>query len=302
MVELKIFSATSNKSLADKIGDALKVEISPLEITIFSDGEKRVRVVDRVVEKNCVVIVSTAAPVNENYMELFLIVDALKRSGAKSVTAVIPYLGYQRQDHVFRDGEAVSLEVIARIVEGLKVDKIITFDLHSIKIPEVFNIPVVHLSALPLFTEKLETRKSRVENTVLVSPDMGGIRRIKILSEMLGDMPYATVDKNRDLETGEVTAVSIDGEVLKRAIIVDDMISSGKTAVAAADILAKNGAEEIIVMATHAIFSGDAAKVLQNCRVSKVVVTDSIEIPEEKRFDKLEIIGIADLISQELKK
>jgi ribose-phosphate pyrophosphokinase len=298
---LKIFSGNSNKPLAKKIAKIFSVDLSPLEITVFSDGEQRIRIKDSVVGQDCVLVQSTSAPVDENYMELFFIIDALKRSGANSITAVIPYLGYQRQDHVFRDGEAVSLEVVIKNLEGLGVSRVITFDLHSIKIPELFSIPVSHLSVLPLFAEKIkEISGQALDDTVLISPDMGGIRRIKILSQMLSDMPYVTIDKNRNLETGEVSADEINGKVLKHAIIVDDMISTGKTIVTAAELLKKNGAEDLVVMATHPVFSKGSSKLLQESIVSKVIVTDSINVPEEKKFKKLEIISIADEMAKEL--
>ncbi len=299
----KIFSGSSNKKLAEKVCAASGLTLSPLEITVFSDGEKRVRVVDSVVGQDSVVIQSTAAPVDSNYMELFFIIDALKRSGSKSVTAVIPYLGYQRQDHIFRTGEAVSLDVVVKALETAGATKVITFDLHTIKIPELFRIPVAHLSALPLFAKQVESLKSKVESQdiVLVSPDMGGIRRIKLISEMLGNMPYATIVKNRDLVSGHVEAASVDGKVLKRAVIVDDMISSGKTVVAAAQLLRENGAEDVFVMAAHAVLSGNASELLQNSIISKVIITDTIDIPKEKQFPKLEVISIADMIAKELK-
>ena len=152
---MKIFNGTASRDLAEKIAKILKIELSRLELNIFPDEEKRVRVVDKVVGQDCIVVQSTSTNADKNYMELFFIVDALKRSGARSVTAVIPYLGYQRQDHVFREGEAVSLEVIIKTLKAVGTDKIVTFDLHSIKIPELFHIPVVHLSALRLFAEKI---------------------------------------------------------------------------------------------------------------------------------------------------
>lgn len=144
--------------LADKIAETLKTTVSPIETMIFPDGERRVKLNTSVVEEDTVVIQSTNTPVDQNYIELFFIIDALKRSGAKSVTAVIPYLGYQRQDHVFRDGEVVSLDVMIRFLESLKVDNVIAFDLHSIKIPELFSIPITQLSALPLFAHRIQSK------------------------------------------------------------------------------------------------------------------------------------------------
>ncbi len=298
---MKIFSGSSNKPLAEKTAKELGVEVSPLEISVFPDGERRIRVVDSVVDEKTVVFQSTSTPPDQNYMELFFTVDALKRSGASTVTAVIPYLGYERQDHVFRDGEAVSLEVIVETLERVGVDKLVAFDLHSVKVPELFTIPVLHLSALDLFAQKIK-ELGLTENSVLASPDMGGIRRIKMLSESLDNMSYVTVEKNRDLETGDISDSSMEGDVDgKTAIIVDDMISTGRTIVAAEKILLKNGAKEILVFATHAVFSASAVKLLQNLKAEKVFVTDTIFIPKEKYFDKLEVISVGRTIAQGLK-
>ncbi len=340
---MKIFNGTASRDLAEKIAKILKIELSRLELNIFPDEEKRVRVVDKVVGQDCIVVQSTSTNADKNYMELFFIVDALKRSGARSVTAVIPYLGYQRQDHVFREGEAVSLEVIIKTLKAVGTDKIVTFDLHSIKIPELFHIPVVHLSALRLFAEKISgvlrslrqfknfsnasvpaaryrsprdtvafgdssekfshakaprTPVTRFSDTVLVSPDMGGIRRIKILSRMLGNLPYVTIKKNRDLKSGKIKVSKIHGSVGKVAFVVDDMISTGNTIAAAAQLLRKKGAEKIVVFATHPVFSGNAAKILQESEVEKVFVTDTIEVSEEKQFEKLEVLSVAEMIAE----
>ncbi|MBI2036128.1 ribose-phosphate pyrophosphokinase [Candidatus Microgenomates bacterium] len=316
---VKIFAGSANKPLAEKIAHSLSLSISPLEIHIFPDGEKRARVLESVLDEHCVVVQPTAPPVDANYMELFFIVDALKRSGAKSVTVVISYLGYQRQDHVFREGEGVSLEVVVKTLEAAGVDKVITFDLHTIRALEVFKIPVVHLSALPLFAEKIRRlihpggvhprfakaspgEPATLNDAVLVSPDMGGVRRIKILSEMLNNLPYAAIVKNRDLATGEITVSEVQGELAKTAIIVDDMIASGSTIAEGVRVLQKRGVEQIFVFATHAVFSADAKKILEQAPLEKIFVTDSIEVPEEKRFNKLETLSVAGIITKELQK
>jgi ribose-phosphate pyrophosphokinase len=302
---MKIFSGTSNNPLAEKIAKKLDTQLSPLEIFVFPDGEKRVRVVDSVVDQKAIIVQSTSNPADHNYMELFFIADALKRSGASSITAVIPYLGYQRQDHVFRDGEAVSLQVIVETLEAVGVSKIITFDLHSIRIPSLFNIPIIHLSALELFAGKIkELHESSIidlKSSVLVSPDMGGIRRIKILSEYLDNMPFTTIEKDRDLETGEVSAKNMEGEVEgKTAIIVDDMISTGGTILTAANLLLEKGVKEIFVFATHPVFSGNAKEVLKKVRAEKIFITDSIYLPEEKHPASLEVLSLADIIGEAL--
>ncbi|MCL5113786.1 MAG: ribose-phosphate diphosphokinase, partial [Patescibacteria group bacterium] len=153
---MKVFSGSSNRRLAEKVVKQLGIDLSSLDTNIFPDGERRIRVIDKVVGQDTVVIQSTSPQPDTAYMELFFIIDALKRSGAKSITAIIPYLGYQRQDHVFRDGEAVSLEVIIETLEKVGMTKLLTFDLHSIKIPELFSVPVVHLSALSIFARKIK--------------------------------------------------------------------------------------------------------------------------------------------------
>ena len=342
---MKIFSGTSNPALAQKIAEELKIPLGKLEIFTFADGEKRIRILDKVLEEDCIVVQPTSPPADSNYMELFFIIDGLKRSGARSITAVIPYLGYQRQDHVFRDGEAVSLEVVVETLQSTGVSKIICFDLHSIKIPELFRLPLVHLSALPLFAEKIKelargpaTRfppaSARSQNTdmravgnpsspvtsnlaregassaytleansyVLISPDMGGIRRIKELSELLGNMPYAVIDKDRNLSTDEVEAVDLSGDVKgKTAIMVDDMISTGKTMVVGSKLLLEKGAKRVLVFATHPVFSDDSKETLENSPIGKVVVCDTISVPKEKQFKKLEILSIAKLVAGSLK-
>lgn len=303
---MKIFSGSSNKPLAEKIAQAMGTELSPIEIFVFPDGEKRIQIQERVVDEDTVVVQSTSMPVSENFLELFFIVDGLKRSGAKSITAVVPYLGYQRQDHVFRDGEAVSLDVVVHALEGAGADQVICFDFHSIKIPEVFKVSVGHLSALPLFANKIK----ELGDGILVSPDMGGLRRINKMSELLDGMDWIATIKDRDLNTGEIVIDKIDPSAgsgqegmqgKNRVFIVDDMISSGKTIVESAKLLKQKGAQEIYVFVTHPVFSNEAPTILQDSEVTKVFVTDTVNVPEEKQFPKLEILSVADMVAKELK-
>ncbi len=298
---MKIFSGNANPQLAKEIAAAMSTSLSPLEIHVFPDGERRVQLKESVVAEDVVIVGPTSPPVDTHLVELLLLVDAAKRSGAKSVTAVVPYLGYQRQDHVFRDGEAVSLDVVRKIIEAVGVGKMVIIDGHSARISQLFSVPLLHLSALSLFAEqikKLSTFNSQPTTFCLVSPDMGGIRRIKLLSVMLGNMPYVVIEKNRDLESGSLTAEKFSGTIRKRAIIIDDMISSGKTIKLAAELLAENGVSESIVFATHAVFSDHAPDVLQNSQVAKVYVTNTIAVSDKKRFAKLEILSVANLIAK----
>jgi ribose-phosphate pyrophosphokinase len=295
-----IFSGSSNKPLAEKIARLLDKKVSPAEIFVFPDGEKRIRIKEKALGEDCVIVQSASIPPDENYMELFIMIDALKRSGARSVKTLIPYLGYQRQDHIFREGEAVSLEVIAEILTSVGMTELFSFDFHSPKIPDIFSVPVHHLSALPTFAERIK-KDFNLSEIVLVSPDMGGIRRIKEISENLGNIPFATVEKNRDLSTGEINDSGLNGDVRgKVAVIVDDMISTGITMVDAANLLIESGAAKVFVFATHAIFARYAEKILQKSKIERVFVSDTVEVPAYKLFPKLEILSIAKVAAEAL--
>lgn len=298
---MKVFSGSANEELGKEIALKLHSQLSQREIFIFPDGEKRIQLQEKVVDEHVVIVQPTSPPADSNYLELFFLSDAAHRSGAKSVTVVIPYLGYQRQDHVFRDGESVSLEVMVKTMEAVGIDRVITMDLHSIRIPEVFTVPITHLTALPLFKDVVQKNGWLTDTTSIVSPDVGGERRVKMLSEMLGSMPYTSMAKKRNRNTGKIQSMDLKGIATKRMLIIDDMISSGGTIVQAARILKEKGAKEIYVFATHAIFSKDAPRILQNSDIDKVFITDSVFISKEKRFKKLEIISIADMIARELK-
>lgn len=298
---MKIFSGSSNKSLAEKVAKHLNLKLSPLEIFVFPDGEKRIRIKERVLDQDCVLIQSTGIPVDSNYMELFLTVDALKRSGAKSIKTVMPYFGYQRQDHIFRDGEDVSLEVIAKTLESVGVSQLFSFDLHTPKIPEIFKIPVKHLSVLPKFRNHIK-KEFDLEKIVLVTPDMGGIRRIKKVSEMLNNTAFATIVKDRDLTTGQIKNSGLDGNVKNKiCVIIDDMISTGNTMTDAVTLLLENEAEKVFAYATHGVLAGEASKILQNSKIERVIVSDTLEIPKEKEFAKLEVISVSEIAAKALR-
>ncbi len=307
---MKIVTGSSNTDLAEKIAKQLGLELTPLETFIFPDGERRIRVLDNVLEDDCIVVQPTSPNVDTNYIELFLIVDALKRNGARDITVIMPYMGYQRQDHQFRDGECVSLEVMIKAVESLGADKIITFDMHSIRIPDLFHIPIKHLSAIPIFAQTIRKNGWENDDTILISPDMGGINRIKLLSEALDNMPYANVVKNRDLATGKVVAADVDCESStwkkksfegKRLILVDDMISSGHTIDEAGKLLKKLDAGDMYTFVTHAIFSSEAPQILQNSAMENIYVTDSVFVPKVKQFAKLKVVSIAKKVGEEIK-
>lgn len=299
---MKLFSGSANKPLATKIAEACGIQLGSTDVYVFPDGERRIRIGETVIGEHVFVVQAASTPVDTNYMELFFLIDALKRSGAEFVTAIIPYFGYQRQDHIFRDGEAVSLEVIIKMIQTLGADRVISLDMHSMRIPDLFTIPVSHLSALALFAEEIKNQGWNTHDGVLVSPDMGGIARIKKLAEFLDDMSYVSVEKNRDLATGSLTSSGIHGDIQgkKRAFLVDDMIASGKTTVLAAQALQQKGIEEIYAFATHAIFAEEAPELLQNSLIKKVFVTDTVFVPQEKQFAKLTVLSVAKEIAKEI--
>lgn len=305
---MKIFSGTANPKLGKQLARQLKLSLFLPEKFIFPDGEERIRILEKVVDEEVVVVQSLCPPVNENLIELCFIVDALKRSGAKKILAVIPYLGYQRQNRVFRSGEAVSLVVVVKILESVGIDKILTFDLHSIKIPQFFKIPIIHLSALPLFAEKIKAEDLDKVDSFLASPDMGGIRRVQILSRLLNDLPWAAIEKERDLATGslKVGKINLSSRLKsikgKKAIIVDDMISGGGTIIKAAQLLKKEGAAQIFAFVTHPVFSQNGSALLQKAGIERIYVADTVFVPKKKQFPHLEILSVANLITEEIRK
>lgn len=305
LTKMKIFSGTANQKLAEKVVEKLGTKLFLPEKFIFPDGEERIRILEKVVGEDVVVVQPISSLVNENLIELCFTVDALKRSGAKKVTAVIPYLGYQRQDRVFRSGEAVSLLVVIKMLEAVGIDKVLTFDLHSIKIPQFFGIPVSHLSALTIFAERIIQERLN-KGAVLVSPDMGGIRRIKIISKMLDNMPFTSIEKERDLTVGNIHAKKIyapsNHKSLKNrnAIIIDDVISGGGTIIKAVELLISEGVSKIFVFATHPVFSQNAPVLLQDAPIERVYVTNTVLVTKDKQFPKLEILSVAGMIAKEL--
>lgn len=274
------------------------------DITVFPDGERRVRLNDSVVEQDIIFLktASVTPNVDSFILETAFLIDSIKRSGSDKITGIIPYLPYSRADHVFRDGEAVPLAVVIHIFEKAGLTKIIFVDPHTIKMPEMFSIEVKSLSALPIFAKKIEEIGYDKNNSVIVSPDMGGLRRLQQLSEMLENLPVLSIEKERDYNTGSISASAVHGEIKKTCFVIDDIISSGKTIVQAVEKLSELGAAHIYVFATHPILSEDAVSLLENSKAERIYVTDAIPIPDNKKFSKLEILSLSSLIAEALPK
>jgi len=288
----------NNRNLSDALGQSLGVGVIYPDKHVFDDGEVRMRLEESVLDQEVYVLKSTSQPVDTNFLELLFTIDALKRSGAKKVTAVLPYLGYSRADHVFREGEGVPLEVIIKSLEVIGLDEAIIIDPHTIRISEMFSIPTQMESALPVFAEKIIELGLDPNKISIVSPDMGGIRRVKQLSDLLPGSFYAAINKDRDLATGELTNSQVkEGEIREICIVTDDIISTGGTMVRAVDLCLEEGAKEVYMFATQPVFAADAHEKLAKSKARRIYVTDAIPVPEEKMFPNLEIITLAPRIA-----
>ena len=295
-----IFSGNSNKPLASKIAESLSVKLSPAEIIRFADSECRVRVEEDVEDKDVFIIQSLSNPVDEHLMELLLLGDAVKRGEPHKMIAVIPYHGYSRQDRIHRSGECLSAQLVAKMLETAGFDKLITVELHNESILGFFKIPVIHISGLSIFQD--EVRKLN-NNIVVITPDAGALKRSQRFAEGL-DLPLALIEKKRDLDQPhKILHMRVVGDVEeKTAIIVDDVIVTGGTLVNAAYLLKEKGAKKVIAVATHADFVGGVDKILKDSPIDHIWVTDTIVIPDDKKFSKLNIYHIAPLIAEAIRK
>ncbi len=296
------FGDDQNKSLSEGIALCLKTSPIYADVAVFSDGERRVRLTKKVLGKDVVFLktASVTPNIDSQVIETAFLIDALKRSGAKSITGIMPHFPYGRGDHLFGDGESVPLEVVIHTFESAGLTKVIFVDPHTIRMNDMFKIPAVSISALAVLAKKIKDLGFDSKDSVLVSPDMGGLRRIKALSKYLDDAPIITLEKERDHVTGRVKIEKLDVKVAPNCYIIDDEIASGGTIITALTELEKQGAKRMIVMATHPVFSGKAPEILQNSGAEKIIVTDSIPVTKEKKFKKLEVLTLSDIICEHI--
>ena len=288
-----IFSGTSNHPLAQSIAARLHTRLGNVEITRFIDNECRVYVKEDVAGKRVFVVQSLSEVADQHLVELCLIGQALKDLKAAEVTAVIPWMGYSKQDKAFRKGEAVSASLVAKFIEAAGFDRVITSELHSQKVLQYFHIPVVELSTKELFGTYAG---------VVVSPDAGGKSRSEAFAQE-AQLPIVYLSKTRDLKTGEVTVTGISDDIAgKDCIIFDDIINTAETAIKTSEFLKKNGAKNIFFLATHAVLAGDAAKKLDASVINRVIVTDTILVPKEKQCKKLTIVSVAPILADAIMK
>ena len=298
---IDIFTGTANPDLASEVSGILGKKISEADVGYFSDGEIKVQIKGNVRGHDTFILQSTCAPSNKNLMELMLLADALKRSSAKTITAVIPYFGYARQDRKVAPRTSISAKVVANLLTNAGANRIVTVDLHAGQIQGFFDMPVDNLFTTPLFSKFIK-KKISSKKLICVSPDMGGVARTRALATRI-KADLAIIDKRRPAP-GKSQVMNIIGDVKnKTCIIVDDIIDSGGTIINAVDALKKKGAKEVYVFITHAVLSGDAAKKIKNSKIKKLIITDSIDNASKiKNNNKIEVLSITSLMSEAIKR
>ncbi|MFY0407459.1 ribose-phosphate diphosphokinase [Solicola sp. PLA-1-18] len=296
---LMVFSGRAHPSLAEEVVDLLGTGLVPTTAYDFANGEIYVRFEESVRGCDAFVIQSHNAPLNDAIMEHLIMVDALKRASAKRITVIQPFYGYARQDKKHRGREPISARLMADMFKAAGADRLMTVDLHTAQIQGYFDGPVDHLIAMPILAEHVMANYGG-EPLAVVSPDAGRIKVAESWAEELGGVPLAFIHKTRDVDRpNETKANRVVGEVEGRVcVLVDDLIDTGGTIVQAADALKAAGAADVIIAATHAVFSGPATDRLKNSCAREVIVTNTLPISDERRFDKLTELSIAPLLSR----
>ena len=299
---LRLFSGRGFPELSDAVAAELGIPLTPTSAYDFANGEVFVRFEESVRGCDAFVIQSHTAPVNKQIMEQLIMVDALKRASAKRITVVAPFYGYARQDKKHRGREPITARLMADLYKTAGADRLMVVDLHTSQIQGFFDGPVDHLFALPMLANYVGSKVDRTRLTI-VSPDSGRVRVAERWSELLGGCPIAFIHKTRDPRvpnesvTGKVVG-EVDGQT---CVVIDDMIDTAGTITKAVDALFAAGAKEVIVAATHAVFSGPAVERLKASKVTEVIVTDSLPIDEDKRFDGLTVLSIAPLLARAIR-
>ncbi|OGD55806.1 hypothetical protein A3E73_00320, partial [Candidatus Beckwithbacteria bacterium RIFCSPHIGHO2_12_FULL_47_17] len=292
-----VFSGSSNQTLAKNLAKELGTRLGKIELSRFSNDEARVWINETNPGRIVVLVQSLSAPTDEHLVEFCLIGDALQRLGVKRIIAVIPWLGYSKQDKIFRPGEPLSVKVIAKMLQVIPLEKVITFDLHNLAIPGFFEVPVVNLSGRKVFREYC--RKLVTDKTVIAAVDAGSVKSSERFSEDLGGVPLVYMNKVRDLVTGKVVYKSMSEPVEGKTVLIkDDLISTGNTLVEAAKFLKQNGAETIDVCATHHLYVPGAQEKLDQSPLNQIMVTDTIELKSKSK--KLKVISVAKMIAEEI--
>lgn len=292
--KITVFSLSSSKKLAQDIASILGTKVGDCKVHHFADGEILCEIGESVRGKDVFIVQSTSNPVTENLMEILVLTDALKRASAREITAVIPYFGYARQDRKAKPRQPITSKLVADLLTTAGVNRVVTVDLHAAQIQGFFDIPVDEMQALPLLIKYF--RKKKVQDLCVVSPDHGGATRARKMSEAF-DCPIAIIDKRRPKpNVAEVMGIigNVEG---KNCILIDDMIDTAGTITAGVDMLKQKGAKDVYIACTHGVLSGPAVERLSTCAAREVVITNTIEIPQDKKFDKLVSVSVAGLLA-----
>ncbi|MFA5341337.1 MAG: ribose-phosphate pyrophosphokinase [Clostridia bacterium] len=301
--DIKIMGGNANLKLAAEIANYLGVPLLDAKVGRFADGEIQMMINELVRGSEVFIIQSSCPPVNEHLMELLIMTDALKRSSSAKVTAVMPYFGYARQDRKARARDPISAKLVANLLTTAGVDRILTMDLHAPQIQGFFDIPVDHLEGSIIFSDMvLDLMKGKDKSEfMLVAPDMGSVNRIRKMAD-LTDLSIAIIDKRR-VKANECEVMNIIGDIKdKTAIIIDDMVDTAGTITKAANAVIDMGAKRVLVFATHGILSADAVKKIEESKIEKMYLLDTVPIPTEKMIDKIEVVGVAKLFSEAIYK
>ena len=298
---MKILTGNSNKHLSGKISKYLKNKLVNSSIRKFSDGEIYIEINENIRGNSIFIIQAISSPANDNLMELLLCIDALKRSSAKNITAVIPYFGYARQDRKVVPRTSISAKLVSNLITKAGADRIVTVDLHAGQIQGFFDIPVDNLFSTPIFARHIK-RKIKSKNLICVAPDVGGVERTRALGRKL-DVGLAIIDKRRPAP-GKSQVMNVIGNVKgKTCIITDDIIDSGGTIVNAADALIKRGAKEVYVYVTHGVLSGEAVEKIKKSKIKNLVVTDTIDNSDKvKKTRNIEVLSISNLLAEAMRR
>src|SRR5690625_292228 len=293
--QLQLFTLNSNRELAEEIANHIGIRLAQSTVPKCSEGETQINIEESVRCCAVYIIQSTSEPVNENLMELLILIDALKRASASTINVVMPYYGYARQDRKARSREPITAKLVANLLETAGADRIVTLDLHAPQIQGFFDVPIDHLQGVPLLTEYI--KEKNLEDLVVVSPDHGGVIRARRMADRL-KAPIGIIDKRRP-KPNVAEVMNIIGDIEGRtAIIIDDIIDTAGTMQLAADALIEKGAKEVYACCTHPVLSGPAIERIDQSQIKELVVTNTIDLPEEKRINKITQLSIAPLIGE----
>ena len=298
---MKLLSGTGNLELSKKIAQNLKLKLVNSNIKRFADGEIYVEINENIRGNSIFVIQSISTPANDNLMELLICIDALRRSSAKNITAVIPYFGYARQDRKVVPRTAISAKLVSNLITNAGAHRIVTVDLHAGQIQGFFDIPVDNLFSTPIFSKHIKKYISN-KNIICVAPDVGGVERARALGQKL-NVGLAIIDKRRPAP-GKSQVMNIIGNVKgKNCLLVDDIIDSGGTIVNAAKALKEKGAKDVYVYVTHGVLSGNAVEQINNSKIKKLILTDTIDNSNKiKKSSKIVVLSISNLMAEAIKR